>query len=52
MEELTMRFAGGMTIIFWPRWGRVAIVTPFGETVNLSLEAFGRAVKMARRARR
>ena len=49
MEELTLRFAGGLTIIVWPRWGRVAVVSPFRETVTLSLEEFSRAVRLARR---
>lgn len=49
MMELTLRFEWGLTIIIWTRWKRVAIVTPFRNTIELSLDEFAQAVKLARK---
>lgn len=52
LTDLTMRFEGGLTITIWPQWSRVAMFTPFMEALTLSLGDFGRAVRLARKARR
>lgn len=49
---MTLRFPGGLVFIFWPKWERVAIVTPFNETVTLSLSQFQLAIGVALKDRK
>jgi hypothetical protein len=52
MEEMTLRFPGGLVFIFWPKWDRVAVVSPFKDTVTLSFNQFRLAIKMALKDRK
>jgi len=52
MKEMTLRFSGGRSFIFWPKLDRVAMVTPLRGTVTVSLSDFQLAVNMALRDRR
>lgn len=52
MDEMTLRFPGGLVFIFWPKWDQVAIVSPFKDTVTLSFAQFQLAIRTALKGRK